>query len=60
MQNEGTQVTTLINRTVTPSVLLTTVLQSPVYWDDLSMTWDELTIPWNNLTDVTPLTNQTI
>lgn len=60
MQNEGTQTASLTNRAIQPSELLTTVLQFPVFWDDMNMTWDEVGITWNQGTDVTSLTNQTI
>lgn len=60
MQNESTQIATLTNRTIQPSELLTTILQFPVFWDDMIMSWDEYGITWNQGTDVTALTNQTI
>lgn len=60
MQNEVTQVATLLNKVIAPSELLSTILQFPVFWDDMDMTWDETGITWNQGTDLTTLTNQTI
>ena len=60
MQNEGTQTASLINKAIQPSELLTTILQFPVFWDDLDFSWNSTDLTWNQGTDVTALTNQTI
>jgi hypothetical protein len=60
MINESTTPVTVTN-TLSPSVVLaTTILQFPVYWDDMEMSWDSYGITWNRATDEVEITNISI
>lgn len=53
-------VVSVVNKAGVTTTLTETILQFPVYWDDLEATWDETGITWNQGTDITALTNVTI
>ena len=57
MENEGTVLTTLGNQQAVSPILTSTILQFPVFWDDMDMTWNETDITWNQGTDSIALTN---
>lgn len=57
MDNLPTTATTLDNVTAPTVTITTTILQFPVFWDDMNMAWNETELTWNQGTDSTSLTN---